>query len=290
MAARTVAGPTPKGAVKSSKSRIPVRQVTSDDLRASLAEGWDDFMEMRGDILFLAVLYPLIGIAAAVATLGSPLLPLFVPIAAGVGLLGPVAAVGFYEMARRRELGLHSNWGHFLDVRKRPAFDEIAAVSGLLFAIFALWLLAASALYILLWGVWNPPWLSSFVWYDPHSVGEFVTRLFTTSRGWALILLGGAVGAMFAALVLAVSVVSMPMLVDCNLSASDAVKTSIRAASENPGAMLRWGLMVAALLIAGSIPLFIGLAVVLPWLGYATWHLYTRLIDRSAIPARKRTS
>jgi uncharacterized membrane protein len=284
-----MSGSAPKRSPASTKSKIPVRRIGDDDLRASLADGWGDFMEMRGDIIFLAVLYPLIGIAAAIATLGGPLLPLFVPIAAGVGLLGPVAAVGFYEMARRREMGLHSNWPHFLDVRKRPSFDEIAAVSGLLFAIFALWLLAAAALYVLLWGVWAPPWLASFVWYDPHSAGDFVTRLFTTTEGWALIVIGGAAGALFAALVLAVSVVSLPMLVDCNVSASDAVKTSIRATRGNFGTMLKWGIIVAVLLIAGSIPLFIGLAVVLPWLGYSTWHLYTRLVDRSAIPARRRS-
>lgn len=288
MAARTMAGSTPRA--KSSGRKIPVRRITSADLNESLREGWSDFLEMRGDILFLAILYPIIGIAAAVATVGSPLLPLFVPIAAGVGLLGPVAAVGFYEMARRREMGLHSNWGHFLDVRKRPSFDEIAAVSGLLFAIFALWLIAAAALYVALWGVWNPPWLSSFVWYDPHSLSEFVSKLFTTERGWALILIGGAVGAIFAVAVLAVSVVSMPLLVDCDVGAVSAVKTSIHATRENAGTMLRWGIIVAALLIAGSIPLFIGLAVVLPWLGYSTWHLYTRLVDRSAIPAKKRAS
>jgi uncharacterized membrane protein len=282
-----MAGPRPATPLK---SQIPVRRISGGDLREALVDGWADFMEMRGDILFLAVLYPLIGIAAAVATVGSPLLPLFVPIAAGVGLLGPVAAVGFYEMARRRESGLHSNWGHFLDVRKRPSFDEIAAVSGLLFAIFALWLLAAAGLYILIWGVWNPPWLSSFVWYDPHSPGEFVAKLFTTARGWALILIGGAIGAVFAAAVLAVSVVSMPMLVDCDVGAATAVKTSVRATADNAGTMLKWGIIVAALLIAGSIPLFIGLAVVLPWLGYSTWHLYTRLVDRSAIPARRRTN
>lgn len=285
MAARTVDGPRPAA---SFKSKIPVRRIGASDLNASLSEGWSDFMEMRGDIIFLAVLYPLIGIVAAVATLGNALLPLFLPIAAGVGLLGPVAAVGFYEMARRREMGLHSNWPHFLDVRKRPSFDEIASVAGLLFAIFALWLLAAAALWVLLWGVWNPPWLSSFVWYEPHSIGDFLSKLFTTSRGWALILIGAAIGGVFAALVLAVSVVSMPLLVDCEVSASTAVKTSIRATRENAGVMLRWGLTVAALLVLGSIPLFIGLAVVLPWLGYSTWHLYTRLVDRSAIPARRR--
>jgi uncharacterized membrane protein len=284
-----MAGSTPNRTAPSSKAQIPVRRITSEDLKGSLSDGWTDFMEMRGDILFLAILYPLIGIAAAVATVGSPLLPLFLPIAAGVGLLGPVAAVGFYEMARRRESGLHSNWAHFLDVRKRPSFDEIAAVSGLLFAIFGLWLLAAAGLYILLWGVWNPPWLSSYVWYDPHSLGEFVTRLFTTARGWALILIGGAVGVVFATLVLAVSVVSMPMLVDCDVGAAKAVRTSLRATRDNAGLMLRWGTIVAALLVAGSIPLFIGLAVVLPWLGYSTWHLYTRMVDRSGIPSRQRS-
>ena len=285
MAARTIDGPRPAA---SFKSKIHVRRIGASDLSASLSEGWSDFMEMRGDIIFLAVLYPLIGIVAAVATVGNALLPLFLPIAAGVGLLGPVAAVGFYEMARRREMGLHSNWPHFLDVRKRPSFDEIASVAGLLFAIFALWLLAAAGLYVLLWGVWNPPWLSAFVWYEPHSIGDFLSKLLTTSRGWALILFGAAIGAVFAALVLAVSVASLPLLVDCDVSASAAVKTSIRATRENAGVMLRWGVTVAALLVIGSIPLFIGLAVVLPWLGYSTWHLYTRLIDRSAIPARRR--
>lgn len=288
MAANSVAGGVPKRSKSSPKSKIPVRQIEAADLNQSLSEGWSDFMEMRGDIIFLAILYPLIGIVAAVATIGNTLLPLFLPIAAGVGLLGPVAAVGFYEMARRREMGLHSNWPHFLDVRKRPSFDQIAAVSGLLFAIFGLWLLAAGGLYLLLWGVWTPPWVSGLTWYDPHSLGDFVTRLFTTSEGWGLILIGGAVGFIFATVVLAVSVVSMPMLVDCNVSAADAVRTSLRATGENPWLMLRWGLTVAALLVLGSIPLFIGLAVVLPWLGYSTWHLYGRLVDRSAIPARRR--
>ncbi len=259
------------------RKKIPVRKISDSDLMQSLAEGWRDFMEMRGDIIFLALIYPLIGIVAAVLSIGSPLLPLFLPIAAGVGLLGPVAAVGFYEMARRREMGLSSNWSHFLDVRRRPSFEEIASVTGLLLAIFGLWLFAAGAVYVALFG-----------WTVMDSAGAFLAEIFSTGRGWALIAIGGAVGALFAAAVLALSVVSLPMLVDCSVSASDAVKTSIRATRENAGVMLRWGVIVAALLVAGSIPLFIGLAVVLPWLGYSTWHLYTRLVDRSAIPARNR--
>jgi uncharacterized membrane protein len=274
MAARTIASSRPTA---SFNQQVPVRRITSADLNRSLADGWRDFMEMRGDILFLMILYPLVGILAAVALTGGALLPLFLPIAAGIGLLGPVAAVGFYELARRREMGLHSNWGHFLDVRKRPSFDEIAAVSGLLLAIFGLWLIAAGTLYVALFG-----------WTEPGSVSAFLRDVFTTAEGWAMILIGGAIGLAFGTFVLAVSVVSMPMLVDCDVGASKAVSTSIRASRENPGEMLRWGIIVAALLVAGSIPLFIGLAVVLPWLGYSTWHLYTRLVDRSAIPARKR--
>lgn len=260
-----------------SARKIPVRKIRASDLNDALRDGWRDFMDMRGDIIFLALLYPLIGIVAATVSLGGPLLPLFLPIATGVGLLGPVAAVGFYEMARRREMGLTSNWAHFLDVRRRPSFDEIASLTGLLLAIFGLWLFAAGALYVALFG-----------WHQAASVGEFLTQIFTTGRGLALIVIGGAVGTMFAALVLAVSVVSMPMLVDCDVRASDAVDTSIRATRENPGMMVRWGVIVAALLVAGSIPLFIGLAVVLPWLGYSTWHLYARVVDRSAIPSRRR--
>lgn len=275
MAARTMADSRLTG---SFNQQIPVRRITGADLNASLADGWRDFMDMRGDIIFLMILYPLIGLVAAVALTGGPLLPLFVPIAAGVGLLGPVAAVGFYELARRREMGLNSNWAHFLDVRKRPSFDEIAAVSGLLLAIFALWLLAAGALYVILFG-----------WTEPASTGAFVRDVFTTGQGWAMILVGGAIGLVFAVLVLAIGVVSMPMLVDCDVGAVKAVSTSIRGAKENPAVVLRWGIIVAALLVLGSIPLFVGLAVVLPWLGYSTWHLYTRVVDRSAIPARKRT-
>ena len=114
--------------------------------------------------------------------------------------------------------------------------------------------------------------------------------MFTTPRGWALIVIGGLVGIAFAWVVLALSVVSLPLLVDRDVSAADAVSASWRAANANKPEMVRWGLTVTALLAIGSIPLFLGLAVVLPWLGYSTWHLYTRLIDRDAIRRARRSA
>ncbi|PWG03629.1 DUF2189 domain-containing protein [Sphingosinicella humi] len=251
----------------------PVRTIRRDDLRIALRDGWADFMSMRGDLIFIGLLYPLIGIIAATVTMGGALLPLFFPIAAGISLLGPIVAIGFYELARRREDGLESGWSHFLDVRKRPSADGISVVAALLVTIFMLWVAAAGALYVGLWGM-----------NAPESVGAFLTRLFTTPEGWGLIVIGNLVGLGFAAVVLAVSVVSLPMLVDCEVDAGTAVRTSIAAFRRNTGLMMRWGLIVAALLVLGSIPLFIGLAAVLPWLGYATWHLYTRLVDRAAFP------
>lgn len=270
MATETFAGAPARSA------QIPVRKITDQDLRLSLRQGLDDFLAMRGDILFAGVIYTLIGLAAVVMTTNRPLMPFFVPVVAGVGFLGPVAAIGFYELARRREKGERSNWGHFLDVRKRPAADDIAMVAGLLLLIFFGWLLAAGILYVALFG-----------WATPTSVSGFFGAVFTTPRGWALIALGAVIGAVFGWFVLALSVASMPMLVDCDLSASEAVSASWRAAHSNKPEMIRWGLIVTGLLILGSIPLFVGLAVVLPVLGYATWHLYTRLVDRDAIPGRR---
>jgi uncharacterized membrane protein len=259
------------------KASAAVRKISNEDLSIALRQGLDDFLAFRGDIVFAGLVYTLIGVAAVVMTTSAPLVPFFFPVVAGVGLLGPVAAVGFYELARRREAGQTDvHWFNFLDVRKRPSVDDMGIVAGLLLAIFFAWLLAAGALYAALFG-----------WATPTSIPQFLAMVFTTPRGWALIAGGAVIGAIFGWIVLALSVVSLPMLVDRDVSASDAVSTSWRAAHANKGEMVRWGLIVVGLLVLGSIPLFVGLAVVLPWLGYSTWHLYTRLIDRDAIKPRR---
>lgn len=252
---------------------IPIRRIGHEDLSIALRQGLDDFLTFRGDIVFAGIVYTLIGIAAVVMTTSAPLMPFFFPVVAGVGLLGPLAAVGFYELAKRREEGQPNlHWFNFLDVRKRPGVDDMGIVAGMLLAIFAAWLVAAGVLYAALFG-----------WATPTSIAQFLAMVFTTPQGWALIVGGAVVGAIFGWFVLALSVASLPMLVDRDVGAAAAVSASWRAAHANKGEMIRWGLIVLGLLVIGSIPLFVGLAFVLPWLGYSTWHLYTRLIDREAI-------
>jgi uncharacterized membrane protein len=271
MATRSTAQP-PAG----STAEIRLRQITDDDLKIALRQGLDDFLDLRGDLFFAGLIYTLIGLAAVVMTTNMPLLPFFYPVVAGVGLLGPLAAVGFYELAKRREAGQEVHWFNFLDVRKRPTVDDMGVVAGLLLVIFVVWLLAAGLLYALLFG-----------WGTPQSVPQFLTTVFTTPRGWALIAIGAAIGAIFGWVVLALSVVSLPMLVDRDVTASEAVSASWRAAHANKREMIRWGIIVTVLLALGSIPLFVGLAFVLPWLGYSTWHLYTRLVDRRPTRSRR---
>src|SRR5690349_12323361 len=189
MATKTVE----RGVPRKRATEVPVRKITHEDLSISLRQGLDDFLTFRGDIIFAGLIYTFIGLAAVVMSTSMPLMPFFFPVVAGVGLLGPLAAVGFYELARRREAGQKDvHWFNFLDVRKRPAVDDLGMVAGLLLFIFFLWLLAAGALYALLFG-----------WATPQSIPDFIAMLFTTPKGWALVVSGAVVGAIFGWVVLA---------------------------------------------------------------------------------------
>jgi uncharacterized membrane protein len=253
---------------------IPVRTITAEDLTASLREGYQDFLQKRGDLVFVGLLYPLIGICAALAASGGSILPLLFPMLAGLSLLGPLVSTGFYQLAKRREQGLESSWWHFFDVFKSPSREGIFLAGIMLMAIFAAWLVSAGLIYAFFFGTTPPP-----------TVGALLTDAFTTPRGWVMVLIGNAVGALFAVIVLATSVVSLPLLIDKRVDAATAVRTSLKAFSANRTLLLRWGVWVGLLLVLGAIPVFLGLAFVLPMLGYATWHLYTRLVDRSAVPS-----
>lgn len=252
---------------------VPIRRITPADMRFALREGWADFREMRGDILFIALIYPLFSLAVAFASLGGVPLVLFFPMAAGLSLMGPLVAVGFYELARRREAGLEATWAHFLDIRKSPSFGSVLGVAVLMIALFGSWVWVGGAIHDMFLGTVPPP-----------SVGVFLNQLFGTPEGWAMMLVGNLVGFAYAVVALTLTWVTLPMLVDRPLDSWTAISTSMRAVAANPLMAARWGLTVAVLLVAGALPAFVGLAVVLPWLGYATWHLYTRIVDRGALP------
>ena len=246
-----------------------VRHIDTRDLDWALSEGWKDFQAQRGDIIVLAVIYPVVGLIAAAAAYNAQALPLFFPLIAGLSILGPAVASGFYEIARRREAGIAWNWLHFLDpLAGRNRTGLITLTAGLV-VLFAAWLLAAWAIYADTLGTLHPV-----------GVAAFAQALFTTPEGWSMIVLGNLVGFGFAIATLVLSLVSFPMVVDKQVDASTALATSVHAVRENPRTAAMWGLRVAGLLVLGSLPGFIGLAVVLPMLGYATWHLYTRLVER----------
>ena len=246
---------------------LTIRRITIADLGDVLARGLDDFRSFRTDVVFLCVLYPLLGLVLGRLAFGYGMVPLLFPLASGFALLGPFAALGLYEMSRRRELGVHSAWPDAFGVVGSPAFGKIAVLGSLLVAIFLLWLAVAQAIYFATFGL-----------KPPVSFMGFFGEVLTTGAGWALIVVGVGVGFLFAVLVLAIGTVSFPLLIDRDVTLGRAVWTSVNAFAANPVPMALWGLIVACGLVLGSIPLLLGLIVVMPVLGHATWHLYRKLV------------
>ncbi len=252
------------GGEKAEEYVLPeVRRIEISDLRTCLRKGVEDFAESRTDVIFLCLLYPVIGITLTWIGFDRDLVPLLFPVISGFALIGPVAAVGLYEISRRRELGQPTSWGDAFNVVKSPSFGAIFVLGLMLGALFLIWLLAANGIYGATLGRERP-----------DSVGAFFRDVLTTGPGWAMIVIGTAVGFIFAALVLATSAVSFTLLLDRPVGLPVAVLTSIRVAELNPVPIAVWGLIVTGGLVLGSIPVFLGLIVVLPILGHATWHLY----------------
>jgi uncharacterized membrane protein len=250
-----------------------IRRITPGDLQHALARGLDDFFAMPSHAVFLCVIYPLLGLLLVSLSFGYSMLPLAFPLAAGFALVGPLAAIGLYELSRRREAGLDASSHRAFDVLHSPSLGAIVALGLLLMAIFLIWLAVAEAIYV-----------ANFGYGAPASIGRFVEDVFTTPQGWTLIVVGTGVGFLFAVAALTMGAISFPLLLDRDVGAAVALLTSIRVVIANPLTMALWGFIVAALLVAGSVPLFLGLTVVMPVLGHATWHLYRKAVEPDSAP------
>ena len=244
-----------------------VRTISTADLRDALSEGYADFMAKPTHLFVLGLVYPILGIWLASSAFGYDVLPLLFPLASGFALIGPLAGIGLYEMSRRREAGLEPRFQDAIEVFRSPAIGSVLGMGLVLVAIFVLWLLTAQAIFGLTVGI-SPT----------ISYGDWLREILTTPRGWALVLFGNAAGLAFAVLVLTISVVAFPLILDRGAEVGAAMATSRRAVLANPGTMALWGFVVAALVFLGSLPFFVGLAVVMPILGHATWHLYRKVV------------
>lgn len=264
-AIRTTAGTAEAFGAATVTEPPDVRTIHLSDLRASLAEGIDDFRAHPTHYVFLCAIYPVVGLLLWYFAVGYNVLHLVFPLIAGFALLGPLAGCGLYEISRRRERGERVSWLDALGVFGRPSIAGIIALGVGFLLMFVFWMAIADLLYRLL----LPP---------PGSAGNFLSLVFATGHGWLLIVFGNLIGFLFAVAALALGVFSFPMMVDRNVSVETAVLTSLRAAAANPGVIAVWGLIVAFLLVLGSIPVLVGLAIVLPILSHATWHLYRRTV------------
>ncbi len=248
-----------------------VRKIGLRDVAEALLAGIDDFAAKPTHLYFLAVIYPVVTLGAFLVVFNHDLLPLAFPIVSGSLILGPILTVAMCEISRKRERGediSSSSTGNFL---RNPAAKEIMLLGGVLVALFFFWLTTAMTIYDMTLG---DPWQT----VSPRSAEEFFTRLATTPEGWALIAIGNGIGLFFAVTALCIGAVSFPMLLDRHVSIGTAITTSFRAVKENPVMMVVWGGLVALALIVGAAPFLVGLAVCVPVLGHATWHLYRRLV------------
>ncbi|HZH09543.1 MAG TPA: DUF2189 domain-containing protein [Microvirga sp.] len=247
---------------------IAIRRIGVHDLMDALRRGAADFWAAPTHLFFICLMYPVLGVFFAGLAFGNNMLPLLFPLMSGFALVGPLAAVGLYEISRERERGQDVSVSSVSNVFRSHSIGSIATLGVLLMVIFVAWLMTAQALYQSLFG-----------WRAPESMGAFLREVFTTGNGWTLIIVGNALGFVFSAAVFCLSVISFPLLLDRDVGAMPAILTSFRAVAANPGPMLVWALIVAGMLAIGFIPLFIGLAVVLPILGHATWHLYRKVVE-----------
>jgi uncharacterized membrane protein len=255
---------------RGSMPKLQINKLQLDDVRAALIDGWLDFRTFPAFGLFFGAIYALGGIFI-VAMLTYYHLPwMIIPVAIGFPLIGPFVSVGLYEISRRHLQGEKISWTAVLAEVFRQRERQLSWMAFVVMFIFWIWIYQVRLLMALFLG-----------FRIPAALDTFAKVVFTTPEGLIFLAIGALVGAVLATILFSATVISMPLLLDHDVDFVTAMLTSIRTVIENPVPMLTFGLVVAGLAIAALVPLFLGLLVVLPVAGHATWHLYCRAITAS---------
>lgn len=244
----------------------PVRRIGFADLRHALMEGAGDLAAAPAYGLTIGAFYAGGGLFLLAMVFRLNLAYLAYPLAAGFLLVGPFAALLLYEVSRRREAGLPIGWSALWRVAVREGAGRLGWMPILTLFAFIVWLDVAVVIYAVFFGLRAQP------------LPDLALAILTTADGLLFLVVGHAVGAVFAGTIYSASVVGYPLLLARGCDFVTAIATSLRAVAANPAPMLAYAGIVAGATAFAIVPAFLGLVVVLPWLGHATWHLHRCLI------------
>jgi len=253
------------GQVHAGKGQAALRELSFRDLSAAFAEGWADFRACPAHGLFFGAIYAIAGLVLSHALLIRGEAVWLIPSVAAFPLFAPFAAVGLYEVSRRREAGLPVTWRAVLGALRGRGDEQLVLMGGIIFVGLSFWIIVAHTIFA--------------VFMAGSGLGSESLEVFRTEAGMAMLLVGGAIGALIAYAFYAVTLFSLPMLVDRDVDFISAIITSIRALRANRLVLRVWAFIIAVTLFLAMLPLFLGLLVLLPVLGHATWHLYRRTVE-----------
>lgn len=242
--------------------------LTFADIRAALAAGWRDFAAYPAFGLFFAAFYAVGGAVLVYGLIRLGEGAWSIPVIAGFPIIAPFAAVGLYEVSRRRQTGLPIDWRSILWALRGRGDDQVLMVAGIVFVAFSFWMILAHGIFA--------------IFMAESGIGAENIEMLLDPVAIAMLLVGSLVGAVFAFALYAITVMSLPMLCDRDVDFITAIIVSLGTIRSNKAVMLGWAAIIAGTLFLAMLPGFLGLFVVLPVLGHATWHLYMRAIAGAA--------
>jgi uncharacterized membrane protein len=253
------------------RARVMPVTVASDlrlaDLRSALGAGWSDFKANPVYGLFFAAIYVVAGFLIYFVLVDRGQAVWLIPAAAGFPLLAPFVAVGLYEVSRRREAGRPMSWGAVLGALRGHGDEQLLMMGGFVFVGFSFWIIIAHGIFA--------------IFLAGADVKTESLAFFATSTGLLMLVFGGIVGALIALMFYSITVISLPLLVDRDVDFISAIIVSLATMRSNATVMLAWAAFIAVALFAALLPMFLGLLIVLPVLGHATWHLYGRVVGKA---------